>query len=146
MQLNEIDLNPQFILTDFEQAVINYSKRQYPDTYCKGCLFHLGQSVWRQIQAYSFSKKYGENKKNLSIFYNYILFYFLNLTYNNNCMVLYCYCRSNLVPGKIPSKSNWFWIFFRYNIWNEKYISQGNQSFDTCAYKLQKNWNDGVRQ
>ena len=28
---NELDLNPQFILTDFEQAAINASKREYPE-------------------------------------------------------------------------------------------------------------------
>jgi len=37
--------NPQFILTDFEQAAINTSEQEYPDTKIKGCLFHLGQSV-----------------------------------------------------------------------------------------------------
>lgn len=60
---NELDLNPQFILTDFEQAAINASKREYPDSNCIGCLFHLGQSVWRQIQANSLSKRYGEDEE-----------------------------------------------------------------------------------
>jgi hypothetical protein len=60
---NEFNLNPQFILTDFEQAAINTIKCEYPDTNCIGCLFHLGQSVWCQIQANYISKRYGEDEK-----------------------------------------------------------------------------------
>jgi len=46
---NELDLNSRFISTDFEQAAINASKCEYPDTNCIDCLFHLGQSLWSQI-------------------------------------------------------------------------------------------------
>jgi hypothetical protein len=60
---NELNLNPQLILTDSEQTAINASIREYPDTNFIGCLFHLGQSVWRQIQANSLSKRYGKDKE-----------------------------------------------------------------------------------
>jgi len=60
---NELDLKHKFILTDFEQAAINASKCEYPDTNCIGCLFHLGQSVCHQIQANSLSKRYGEDEE-----------------------------------------------------------------------------------
>jgi len=48
---------------DFEQAAINASRREYPDATTKGCLFHLGQSLWHHIQAASLSKKYGDNEE-----------------------------------------------------------------------------------
>jgi len=60
---NNHELNPQFILTDFEKAAINASKREFPDAKSKGCLFHLGQSVWRRIQAASLSKRYGDDEE-----------------------------------------------------------------------------------
>ena len=60
---NNHELNPQFILTDFEKAAINASKREFPDATSKGCLFHLGQSVWRRIQAASLSKRYGDDEE-----------------------------------------------------------------------------------
>lgn len=58
-----MELNPQFILTDFERAAINALKREYPNARSKGRLFHLGQSVWRQIQTSSLGMRYGEDEE-----------------------------------------------------------------------------------
>ncbi|CAF4975386.1 unnamed protein product [Rotaria sp. Silwood1] len=47
---HELELKPDFILTDFEQGSINAVKSEVQSAQSKGCHFHLGQSVYRQIQ------------------------------------------------------------------------------------------------
>jgi hypothetical protein len=43
-------LNPQSVMSDFEKASQNAVERVFPATEIVGCLFHLGQSLWRKIQ------------------------------------------------------------------------------------------------
>lgn len=54
-------LSPENILTDFEIAVINAVKRQFPNCAHRLCLFHLTQSLWRHVhvQAEGLAKCYG---------------------------------------------------------------------------------------
>lgn len=59
----QCELNPQHILTDFETAVINVVKIYFPEATHTGCLFHLGQNVWRQIQKSGFASRYGNDSK-----------------------------------------------------------------------------------
>ena len=47
---SQLELNPDVALTDFEKAPINAVQSEFPSTQSKGCRFHLGQSVYRQIQ------------------------------------------------------------------------------------------------
>lgn len=58
---NEEPFSPAMILTDFEMAVINSVRIVFPETIHKGCLFHLGQSIWRRIQEFELQKTYQEN-------------------------------------------------------------------------------------
>lgn len=48
---NDVDLAPTQIMTDFELASINAIQHCFPNARVTGCLFHLGQSVYRRIQA-----------------------------------------------------------------------------------------------
>lgn len=43
------NIKPDFIITDFEKAIINASKNVFPAISSFGCLFHLGQSIWVRI-------------------------------------------------------------------------------------------------
>ena len=54
-------INHKYILTDFEQAVIRAIEEEFLLFKHKGCLFHLGQSVWRKIQSEGGSNLYAEN-------------------------------------------------------------------------------------
>jgi len=47
---HDIQLQPQFILTDFEQAAINAARAEFQGVQNKVCHFHLAQSVYRRIQ------------------------------------------------------------------------------------------------
>ena len=51
-------LEPSCIMTDFEMAAINASKKVFSPLAHKCCLFHLSQSVWRNVQAKSLVERY----------------------------------------------------------------------------------------
>jgi hypothetical protein len=58
----DIHLQPQFILTDFEQAAINAANTKFQSAQNKGCLFHLAQSVYRKIQSCGLAIRYGTDE------------------------------------------------------------------------------------
>lgn len=58
---NNIVLNPKYVLTDFEMASMKAFAGEYPNSQSKGCLFHLGQSIYRRIQRNGHAKKYGND-------------------------------------------------------------------------------------
>ncbi|CAF1014859.1 unnamed protein product [Rotaria sordida] len=68
---NELELKPDFVLTDFEKGSINAVKSEFPSAQSKGCHFHLGQSVYRQIQDAGLTKKYGTDE-NFSLLIRHI--------------------------------------------------------------------------
>ncbi|CAF1076003.1 unnamed protein product [Rotaria sordida] len=68
---NELELKPDFMLTDFEKGSINAVKLEYSSAQSKGCHFHLGQSVYRQIQAAGLTTKYGTDQ-NFSLLIRHI--------------------------------------------------------------------------
>lgn len=43
-------LQPQTLMTDFEQAAIQAFELEFPAIQPTGCFFHLSQSVWRRVQ------------------------------------------------------------------------------------------------
>ncbi|KAL4154547.1 hypothetical protein QTP88_000404 [Uroleucon formosanum] len=58
LKLIKPDLNPISILIDFEKAVINSIKTEFPQTKIQGCFFHLSQALWRHIQEYGLQTQY----------------------------------------------------------------------------------------
>ena len=42
------------IVVDFEKALWKAIRRSFPTTFTKGCSFHWGQAVWRQVQVIVF--------------------------------------------------------------------------------------------
>jgi len=56
-------LNPYWIMTDFEQAAIKASKAEFPNVKNKACFFHLSQSTWRKIQSSGLVNLYGTNEE-----------------------------------------------------------------------------------
>lgn len=51
-------LNPTYISTDYESAVIDVIKAEFPHAEICGCLFHLSQSFWRRVQLEGISEEY----------------------------------------------------------------------------------------
>ena len=58
----DIELKPDFVITDFEMAAINAVKSEFPGVQNKGCFFHLGQSVYRKIQSLQLASRYGTDE------------------------------------------------------------------------------------
>jgi MULE transposase domain len=46
-----VTLNADFVITDFERALINAVRVSFYDAEHFGCLFHLGQAAWRRVGA-----------------------------------------------------------------------------------------------
>ncbi|CAI6369505.1 unnamed protein product [Macrosiphum euphorbiae] len=57
------DLCPKSFMVDFEKAVMNAIKNEFPHTKIHGCFFHLSQAVWRQIQHHGLAKQYSDDVK-----------------------------------------------------------------------------------
>jgi hypothetical protein len=53
MELNklQVTLKPKSVMTDFEQAALLAFKTVYPEIEQRGCLFHMGQCIWKKIQS-----------------------------------------------------------------------------------------------
>jgi hypothetical protein len=49
-QRTGISLAPRSILIDFEMAAFNAFSKTFPTATIKGCQFHFGQNVWRQLK------------------------------------------------------------------------------------------------
>lgn len=52
------DCAPATIVTDFELAAINAFQETFPEVIMTGCHFHLGQNIWRRLQAEGLQAKY----------------------------------------------------------------------------------------
>lgn len=50
LQTNRI-INPQYVITDFERALMNSTRILGTNTNTSGCFLHFGQSIWRKIQS-----------------------------------------------------------------------------------------------
>jgi hypothetical protein len=55
-------LTPISILIDFEQGSMNALSTVFPNATVLGCLFHLGQSLWRRIQNEGLSNLYRDDE------------------------------------------------------------------------------------
>lgn len=55
-------LTPTSVLIDFEIATMNALSIMFPNATILGCLFHLGQSLWRRIQNEGLSNAYRDDE------------------------------------------------------------------------------------
>jgi hypothetical protein len=60
---NKLEFNSAFALTDYEKGSINAGKSEFPSAQSIGCHFHLGQSVYQQIQDAGLATTYGTDEK-----------------------------------------------------------------------------------
>jgi hypothetical protein len=65
-------LSPLSILLDFEKASLQAATKVFPRATVVGCLFHLGQSLWRRIQDEGLSNNYRDDE-NIRMFTKMLL-------------------------------------------------------------------------
>jgi hypothetical protein len=58
-----IELRPDFVLTDFEKAAMNAVRNEFHGVQNKCCNFHLAQSVYRRIQTANLQTRYGTDQE-----------------------------------------------------------------------------------
>jgi len=63
-----VNVFPTIVYADFETAIHNEVKTIWPGLEVKACHFHLGQSLWHQIQSLGLSKQYGKKDSEVSQF------------------------------------------------------------------------------
>ena len=51
---------PETLMTDLEQAIINAAKSNFAEEVIRLCLFHLCQSAYRRIQGAGLQQRYGD--------------------------------------------------------------------------------------
>ena len=56
-------LKPKITMTDFELAAFTAFKEVWPDVLCKGCLFHLGQSLLKKLGNLGLKTLYSDNEE-----------------------------------------------------------------------------------
>ncbi len=61
-----VDLQPQFVLIDFEKATINAIYIEFQGVQNKGYHFHLAQSIYHKVQTFRLTIQY-ETDKNFSL-------------------------------------------------------------------------------
>ena len=54
---------PTQMIMDFEKAAINSFEQVWPDTFIKGCVFHLTQNVWRKVQSEGLQSEYNQDEE-----------------------------------------------------------------------------------
>ena len=66
-----IDLQPQFVLTDFEIAAIKAIRAEFQEVQNKGCHFHLSQNIYHKVQEFGLTVQYGTDE-NFSLLIRHI--------------------------------------------------------------------------
>ena len=59
----QLVLNPQLVVTDFELAMIKCIRSHYPNAVVKGSNFHFNQCINKNIGTLLFEKIYNSNEK-----------------------------------------------------------------------------------
>ncbi|CAB4389744.1 unnamed protein product [Rhizophagus irregularis] len=68
---HDIDLHPQFVLTDFEIAAIKTIRTEFSGVQNKGCHFHLSQNIYRKVQEFGLTVLY-RTDENFSLLIRHI--------------------------------------------------------------------------
>jgi hypothetical protein len=66
-----IDLQPQFIITDFRMAAINAIHAEFQKVQNKGCHFYLSQNIYHKVQKFGLAAQYGSDE-NFSLLIRHI--------------------------------------------------------------------------
>ncbi|EAT39117.1 AAEL009053-PA [Aedes aegypti] len=57
----DIDLEPEYVITDFEKALINSVQAEFPDAQHSGCFFHWSKNLFKFIQQNKMLNEFGQD-------------------------------------------------------------------------------------
>ena len=63
-----LELTPSSVLSDFEQALINSIRLNFPTAQHRGCYYHYSQAIWQKVQALGLQEEYKAEVENSKIF------------------------------------------------------------------------------
>lgn len=64
----DLDLSPSVILSDFEKAIINASKLEFPESKHNCCFFHFSKNLLDHIRSEKMSHLFDQNQHNFNIY------------------------------------------------------------------------------
>ncbi|KAL0829666.1 hypothetical protein ABMA28_003172 [Loxostege sticticalis] len=116
-----LDLKPEIIISDFEQAIIKASLRVFPNSIHKCCFFHLSQSIWKHIQKAGLSKKYTNDSE-----FAHKMRHILALAYlkPEDIPAAFELIRREVLPNESKEVADWFRKYYV----NGTYTSTRSQS------------------
>lgn len=109
LQQLELELSPQHILTDFEISMINVVRIEFPNANHHGCLFHLGQNLWRHIQKSGFAGRYGNDCDFALKLRQLIALAYLPPEKIPDSFKL---LKANILPNEAEAVTNWFETYY----------------------------------
>ncbi|CAB4481026.1 unnamed protein product [Rhizophagus irregularis] len=105
---HDVDLQPQFIITDFEIAAINAIRAEFQGVQNKGCHFHLSQNIYRKVQELGLTVQYGTDKTFSLLIHHIPALAFLP---HNNIPSAFDELRA-IMPEEANSIMEWFEIYY----------------------------------
>ncbi|CAB4439709.1 unnamed protein product [Rhizophagus irregularis] len=105
---HDVDLQPQFIITDFEIAAINAIRAEFQGVQNKGCHFHLSQNIYRKVQELGLTVQYGTDETFSLLIRHIPALAFLP---HNNIPSAFDELRA-IMPEEANSIMEWFEIYY----------------------------------
>lgn len=130
----KVNLNAKNVILDFEIASLQGLQEVYPDVIGHGCNFHLGQIIWRKIQALGFVIQYKQNSlfrlhvkmilvlsfvpvNQVDVEINKLEMFFIENFYKEEC-ILVKWFKINFVVSDLVNKKLEFWNVYERTIEN----------------------------
>ncbi|CAB4472645.1 unnamed protein product [Rhizophagus irregularis] len=107
---HDVDLQPQFIITDFEIAAINAIRAEFQEVQNKGYHFHLLQNIYRKVQEFGLTVQYGIDETFSLLIRHIPALAFLP---HNNIPSAFDELRA-IMPEEANSIMKWFKIYYIY--------------------------------
>lgn len=146
---NNLDMTPKVCILDFEKAAILSLRANFENVLLHGCLFHLGQIIYRKIQSSGLVNKYSTNQEfniemkcllalsylspdNIPIYFNEIL----SDLQDEDSKTIYDWFEANYVSGTVTSQPKYNPEFWSCYVVNSKNIPRTQNSAESWHHHI----------
>ena len=111
MDLTAQQLSPRTVIIDFEEAIINALRSEFPATGIAGCYFHFSKALWRNVQRHGLQHDYQNDLDLKTTIRKLMALGFIPLSF-----VLICYrnLRAEPVTNQVLAMYPQLGLFFAY--------------------------------